>query len=109
MSGAARAARYRAKGRTITVLLDPETYQLLQTLQQQLDLTQAEAITTALRALSPRKAQREVTEAEIDALLDRIEAQAAAARRLRSADPVPAPAKTRAGLGTVRLRSKPRA
>lgn len=88
---AERMHRMRAKGRTITVLLDPETYQLLQTLQQQIGgpeepATQAQAITAALRALSPRKARGQMTEQQIDALLDRIESQAAEARRLRAGD-----------------------
>lgn len=81
-------ARMRKKGRTITVLLDPETYQLLQILQKQMGgpeepATQAQAITAALRALSPTKAKHEATEAEIDAIFAEIEAMAAAARRRR--------------------------
>lgn len=81
---AERMHRMRAKGRTITVLLDPDTYALLQTLQQQLDMTQAQAITAALRALSPTKAKRELTDAETDKIFADIEAAAARARQLRS-------------------------
>jgi hypothetical protein len=82
---AERMHRMRAKGRTVTVLLDPETYALLQTLQKQLgEITQAQAITAALRALSPSKAARQLTDAETDAIFASIEAQAARARQLRS-------------------------
>lgn len=84
MSTADRSARYRAKGKTITVLLDTETYDLLQTLQQQLDCTRSEAIKVALRALIPRKATREYTDVEIEAIFADIEAAAARARQLRS-------------------------
>ena len=84
MTNAARSARFRSKGKTITVLLDPETYELLQTLQQQLEMTQAQAITAALRALSPQRAKREATESEVDAIFASIEAAAAKARQLRS-------------------------
>ncbi len=80
--------RMRAKGRTVTVLLDPETYELLTTLQRQLGekATQAQAITAALRALSPSplKAKRELTDAETDKIFADIEAAAARARQLRS-------------------------
>ena len=108
MTNADRSARFRSKGKTVTVLLDPDTYDLLQTLQQQLEMTQAQVITSALRALSPQQARGQMTERQIDALLDDIEAKAAAARRLRMADPVPPdPPKPARGLGTVRLRSKP--
>lgn len=81
---AERMHRMRAKGRTITLLLEPDTYALLQTLQQQLEMTQAQAITAALRALSPQQAKREATEAEVDAIFASIEAAAAKARQLRS-------------------------
>lgn len=83
---AERSARYRAKGKTITVVLDPETYELLCKLQQQMERSRAETITAALRALAPRKASREFSDAEIDAIFADIEAKAAAARRLRSGD-----------------------
>lgn len=85
MTNAERSAKFRSNGQTVTVRLDPETYALLQTLQKQLGkITQAQAITAALRALSPAKAKREVTEAEVDAIFATIEAQAARARQLRS-------------------------
>ena len=83
MTNAARSARFRSKGKTITVLLDPETYELLQTLQRQLDMTQAEAVRAAIRALCPKQATREVSQAEVDAIFDDIEAAAARARQLR--------------------------
>lgn len=84
-----------SKGKRITVTLDQATYDLLCKLEQQMQRTKAGTIAAALNALAPRKASREYTDAEAEAIFDAATA------------PADSP-KPRAGIGKVLPRSKPK-
>jgi hypothetical protein len=108
-----------SKGIRISITLDQETYDLLCKLEQQLERSKAETIAAALHALAPRKASREFTQAETDAIFDAHSPKMVAPHdeskpraglgKVKGRSDPHEPPKPSSGIGTTRLRSKPRA